>query len=257
MNGRHSGAGPGNAERDAGLDWVYRETAREMPPAHLDAAILAAARRELGAGPRPMSARLRRWRMPVSIAAVIVLSASLAVLVTEEGGEPPVHTPAVSPPAAGPADPMRQPAPVESAPSRPARRDEAGAIAPAELGTRADGGPRALLRSAPDTPRAAEGRAAVEERAGHDATLAIQRDKPVGATPEAPRAGPMARSMQAERAPSGERLPVWHGLEQEPPQKWLDRAVELKRLGRTAEAGELLAEFKRRFPDHRLPVELE
>jgi hypothetical protein len=60
--------------------------------------------------------------------------------------------------------------------------------------------------------------------------------------------------LQAEKAPAQERLPAWHGLEQEPPRKWLDRLAELERQGPHVEADERLAEFKRRFPDQRLPL---
>lgn len=295
VNERKCGSGPDSAERDPRLDRLYRETPREAPPAHLDAAILAAARREVGAGPRPLMARLRRWRVPVSIAAVIVLSASLVTLVREEGGEPPMHTPPATAPAAQPADPRLQPAPVESAPqrppastaapSRPARRDERAASAPVELGKMADSarpdagqdatqgmraaaapeaaGARALPQPFQGPQRAAEGRAAApqpavgEERAERTPAVAAPRREPVATAPEALQAKPVARSMQAEKAPARERLPVWHGLDQEPAQKWFDRIAELKRQGRTAEAGQLLTEFKRRFPDHRLPPGLE
>jgi hypothetical protein len=85
-NERNGSGTGGGAERDPRLDRAYRAGAREEPPAHLDAAILAAARREVGARPHAVSARLRAWRVPVSIAAVVVLSVSLVTLVREEGG---------------------------------------------------------------------------------------------------------------------------------------------------------------------------
>ena len=66
----------------------------------------------------------------------------------------------------------------------------------------------------------------------------------------------MARATLAETS-ARERVPVWHGLEKEPPQKWLERIGELKRQERAAEAEEMLAEFKRRFPDHPLPPGLQ
>ena len=85
-NGRIGDGMPGDADRDPGLDRLYRDAPREEPPAHLDAAILAAAHREVGARPRAASARLRAWRVPVSIAAVVVLRVSVVTLVREEGG---------------------------------------------------------------------------------------------------------------------------------------------------------------------------
>ena len=92
VNERDSGGITGAEARDPRLDRLYRETGHEGPPVHLDAAILAAARREVGARPRPLASALRRWRVPVSIAALVLVSVSLVTLVREEGGgqlEPP------------------------------------------------------------------------------------------------------------------------------------------------------------------------
>jgi hypothetical protein len=107
LNERDMGGADGNAERDPRLERLYREAAREGPPAQLDAAILAAARREVGGRPRSLSSALRRWHVPVSIAAVVVVTVSLVILVKEEGGErigevsdPPVAAPADQPAAA-------------------------------------------------------------------------------------------------------------------------------------------------------------
>src|SRR5688572_33421171 len=79
-------AAAGSDERDPRLARDYGAAPRDEPPAHLDEAILAAARREVGARPRPLAA-LRNWRVPVSIAAVVVLSVSLVTLVREEGSD--------------------------------------------------------------------------------------------------------------------------------------------------------------------------
>jgi hypothetical protein len=61
----------------------------------------------------------------------------------------------------------------------------------------------------------------------------------------------MARAMVAKPAASDQQ-PAWQGLEKEPPEKWMVRIEELIREGRAAEAEEMRAEFKRRFPDHPL-----
>lgn len=66
---------------------------------------------------------------------------------------------------------------------------------------------------------------------------------------DAPQSKIMARAMVAKPAAS-DRPPVWQGLEKEPPERWVLRIEELVREGRAAEAEELRAEFKRRFPDH-------
>src|SRR5690606_14950444 len=67
------------------------------PSAELDDAIRAAARREVAAGPR--RAGIRRWTVPVSLAAVVVLSVSVVTMMREQGAdqlESMVETPAVT-----------------------------------------------------------------------------------------------------------------------------------------------------------------
>ncbi len=74
--------------RDARLAAIYRASAEDMPPPALDAAILAAARREVGSRPQPSGVSFARsWRGALSIAAVVVLSVSLVTLMREEAPE--------------------------------------------------------------------------------------------------------------------------------------------------------------------------
>ena len=42
-------------------------------------------------------------------------------------------------------------------------------------------------------------------------------------------------------------------LRYEPPERWLERIVQLRKEGKHEEADKLLAEFKRRYPDYRIP----
>lgn len=284
--------GAGGSERDPRLDLLYRDTAHDTPPAHLDAGILAAARREVGARPRALSA-LRRWRVPVSIAAVVVLSVSLVTLVREEGGETlsrDERLPGASPPAAPMAVTPEQPTgPAEA----PEVRKRAFVPAPEELSRRRDQAadkteaqPRAADREqarSSTAPAAKPGTgAAPQVGAVGDFSSNQLRESPVRAEADAaqrpassggvrgraadpaPRAAapqpkPLVdrKSMQAEQAPAMKRVPVWQGLEQEPPAKWLERLAELRRQDRTSEADELLAEIKRRFPDQPLPAGVE
>ena len=51
-----------------------------------------------------------------------------------------------------------------------------------------------------------------------------------------------------------QRPPIWSDLERQPPEKWLERIEELRQASRTAELNDLLAEFRKRFPDHPLPA---
>ena len=299
LNESNQGGGPGAAERDPGLDRLYRAAGREEPPTHLDAAILAAARREVGARPRPLSSTLRRWRVPVSIAAVLVLSVSLVTLVREEGGDQLMQTPPpapANPPDAQtvptvPATPeMTQPRPPAAAPVPPRRASRADARtedSTTALGREADGvtgdaagpiasqsagalsAPDAVVSAKPQAFRDATGSAerrmtvpqaapAAEEPISRAPAVAERRAAPL-ASPRAVEATGAGSTMQArkETASGDYRLPVWHGYENEPPQKWLERIAELKRERRTGEAEAMLAEFKRRFPSHPLPTELQ
>jgi hypothetical protein len=43
-------------------------------------------------------------------------------------------------------------------------------------------------------------------------------------------------------------------LENQPPERWLEKIEELRRAGRIAERDELLAAFRKRFPEYREAV---
>ncbi|MEO7729142.1 MAG: hypothetical protein ABIS45_17970 [Burkholderiales bacterium] len=72
---------------DPELTAIYRAAPADAPPPALDAAILAAARREVSARPRPAGFTFRSLRAPLSIAAVLLLSVSLVTLMREEAPE--------------------------------------------------------------------------------------------------------------------------------------------------------------------------
>ena len=100
-----------HTERDPALDAAWREHSTEMPPARLDAAILAAAHRAAGSGPQPVTAQEtgkrpaesgattraatgpQRWWMPLAAAATIGAIA-LGILQTM-----PQHESVIAPPA--------------------------------------------------------------------------------------------------------------------------------------------------------------
>jgi hypothetical protein len=344
---RSSGVEGGDMDRDARLDRLYREAALEEPPAHLDAAILAAARREAGARPRSLASTLRKWRVPVSIAAVVVLSASLVTLVKEEGGEPLLS----SPPGVPFALQLPQPEAAKEAahspyaapaPGRPGAQDDGRSKPP--VGARAmedrvrqdgappvttssgaerspevagKGGPPQQFQFAPDeargrptAPPAADSPASAPavsaERSvpstaaspAQEATRAptepvqrqaapaeaakllakpaprLERDATSGETAGAasgmkPQAAPApaerSRPKPEARLQKSERLfasgiptaALLKELESQPPEKWLERIEELKREGKTGEADAVLAEFRRRFPQHPVPPGLQ
>ncbi len=355
-----------NLERDPMLARLLAASSRDEPPSALDAAILAAARREVHAGSQAVAGgeeasappvRVKRnWYIPVSIAAVLVLSVSLVRLMQEEKGDelsqPPAASrplpksapaPAAEPAAASPekADAMLRdttppkpklaeekraaPPPAVMAPTAPeayaesakkqraekteamadgvtvmggARRDQtpgaaggmaSGAPAPVQ---RAEPFPAAREREAPATAAAPPqpARDAMETRPRTEADRSLTRgavtEAPLAAAPVVPeakvlaaprRAAPADDALtqsapaQAERRSMAGALPppaakmaapppakpaatprpvVWRGLEDQPPEKWLERLAEFRRDNRQADADELLAEFRRRFPDH-------
>jgi hypothetical protein len=214
-----------NGDADAGLTRLYGEASREQPPAHLDAAILAAARSEVGARPRPLAA-LRAWRVPVGIAAVVVLSVSLVTVVRKEGGdelyqaaprdlpkpvEPapwPSEAPAQKPPIRralemGPGEPPEaaRPKPQPSREADMARRDAAPGAPAAVMDNRAPS-----ARSAPAAGAAggtaAEAREAAPPPAAAPAAKAMRQEQ--DATPKEDSGPAAAGKVMAPERKGGE-----------------------------------------------------
>lgn len=255
---------PPDMERDPQLSALYRATADAGPPPALDDAIRAAARREVSAGPR--RGGMRRWQLPLSLAAVLVLSVSLVTLMREEGADRPQVLLQPLPPAER-QKPAAEAPPPAPAPAQTAAPPEAPVPQPARSAERlpvpAAPAPRAEVRQ----PSAAspESRAAAPPAA--DAAAAMAEDA-TGPRPEpAPRpllrsapapladrpSGPPARSMALSVPPASDAL--WRDLAEAPAEQWLQRIAELRAAGRGADADALTAEFRRRFPDVILPAE--
>ena len=140
-----------NLERDAHLARLLEAAEREEPPVALDAAIRAAARRAVSARPQivdqtaggggeaglpPWRAK-RNWYVPVSIAAVLVMSASLVTIVQQEKGDELAQPPRSAP---APAQKPKEATPdaVASAQSESALRDAEPAKLKLEAARRAD-----------------------------------------------------------------------------------------------------------------------
>lgn len=257
-------------EHDPQLAADYRTASAEMPPASLDDRIRAAARREAGAGPR-RKPRWSAWQMPLSLAAVVVLSVTIVLMMRDEGIDRP--EPDLPPPAA------ETPAP--QAASEPAARQRmaetsqlspAPAAPPASVMSARQATPAPVDAAPPMTakaPAVAEppALAAAPPReesavAEHNVAPAREAVRPLLRSAPAPAAadvaaGPAARKAApaaAMSAPAPERV-LWQDLVNEPAEKWVPRIVEWRRAGRTADADALTAEFRRRFPDHTLPDE--
>ncbi len=270
-------------EQDPQLAALYRAGADAAPPAHLDDAIRAAARREVAAGPRRSGSR--RWAVPVSLAAVVVLSVSVVTMMREQGADrlesviqPPAETPAVTvqrevagpaPTTAPEAAPLRQPAvpPPVAAPAEPAAkagpapaqtfdRAAAGPASEAEQGM-ATGGSESRAKAAVADPARIEDAGVRRESAPLQPQM---RSAPAPMADAASGAGASASAKPAAPAAALSSLParsmLWQDLVREPPEKWVQRIAELRRAGQTADADALLTEFRRRFPDQRLPEDM-
>lgn len=123
------------ASETAGLQQRYRESSLDEPSAAVDDAIRAAARREVSARPRlagsPFSAS---WRIPLSIAAVVLVSATLTVLLVDRDAHLPVARDAERPVPGPRLDEARErdePAPAPAQPAAKAAARTPESVAPA------------------------------------------------------------------------------------------------------------------------------
>lgn len=224
------------ADRDQKVTQAYRALGGEEPPRALDEAILAASRR-----------RPAHWRVPLSIAAVLVLAVgvTLRMLAPQPEAESVALAPQVMQtprPAVVPEAPRDKLEQGESRPAGPpadarmARGDERRA-------TIASAGARA--RQAETPPRVAQEPAALapEGAASAPATPPLAHEAPrEPAAAAASQVQPPALAKLSEAALT--------------PEKWLERIAELRKQGREREAQESLAEFKKRYPDYKIPEAL-
>lgn len=232
------------------LSQLYRQGAREQPPTHLDTAILAAAR-QAAATPAPRHGVRLRWALPVSLAAVLVLSVSLVTLMTPHTGvvppadEVPVPATETAPPPV-PAAPGRAPMSM-SGPTGGAAPEPAPPPTPAATSTQG-----AAPTAAPRRPAA---RAPVLDTGDS----AHKRAPAVGTILEQRRTEALSRDFKSEESAPSAAAPL---SEQEAapalaPAAWLGHIEALRRAGREAEAQASLAEFRRRYPAFPLPPELQ
>jgi hypothetical protein len=214
-------------EREAGRR--YRELPREEPPPALDAKIRAEARRAAVTHPAPLVAPTgrRNWYFPVAAAAVIVLAVAVTWQVERERGDE--GEPPASPPAAALRKEQEVP---EQAPQKKAQpAEETKNQGPASAaGT--------LSQSREDALGERENRMRQERpSSGIAAAPAPQRQIQSEQMQQKDEVQPQARAKAAE----------------EPPDKWLERIAQLRQQRRHDEADKALAEFRKRFPDYRIP----
>jgi hypothetical protein len=240
-------------ELSSDLSGRYRAGSTEEPRAHLDAAILAAARREVA-----RSRFTRNWHLPASIAAVLVIGVSLALMTSEiEDPLPPADKSAgvaadkakqAAPALAMKQEPQARPAPrlgIERE-TRPSR----------ERSARSDG--EADTRQNLAAERADSVAAAPSVAAPAAAPALRQLEAAATAEPAAEQKSALADSAREKRATVVLRKEATApaGAPADAPGEWLKRIGDLLRNGKTAEAREQLAEFRKHYPDYRLPETL-
>jgi hypothetical protein len=231
---------------DPKISQRYRELSREEPSPEIDAAILAASRRAAEARPAPLVVPTgrRRWYFPLAAAAIIVLAVAVTVQVERQQPDPEIVVPPVTGPEAReeqtvqPEKPTPQPAPARKA--APMFTPDPKPEDSREL--------RAQRDAAPSEPSAAQKPAPASPPA------AAPPADPASGMRESRRPDAAAERMQRDevhRSPAPEARAMAK-LAVEPPERWLERIAELRKLGKHDEADKALAEFRRAYPDYRI-----
>jgi hypothetical protein len=240
-------------EQRSRLSGHYRAGSTEEPPAHLDAAILTAARREV-----ERSRFARNWHLPASIAAMLVIGVSLALMTSEiEDPLPPPDTSAGV--AAGEA---RQVAPAlamkQESQARPAARPgiERESRPSREGSVRSERESDTLQNSAAEHADSAAAAPSVAAPAPAPALRQLEAAAPSESVAEQKSA--LADSAQGKRATTALRKEAApsSAVPEDAPEEWLKRIEDLLRSGKIAQAREQLAEFRKRYQGYRLPETL-
>jgi hypothetical protein len=233
----------------------YRELPREEPPRHLDDAIRAAAHRAVHTRPAPLVVPTgrQRWYFPLAAAAIIVLAVAVTMHVErEQPGEEIVTAPAA--PAEEPKAQQPQSAP------QPERRRKTESADSRQL---RDSAPAPELQKAPkpaavleqNTAEALKGRAEAPKSAPapQAAPPPVAEATPLPQAPMAGVASPRA-SADLRRSDDGARAAVSvSAFALQSPEQWLQGIADLRRQGRHEEADKSLAEFRKRYPDQKIP----
>jgi hypothetical protein len=241
--------------RDPRIGAAWRDASREEPPAALDDAILAAARREVGAGPIganaaaraarvPEATRPERWWWPLAAAATIgAIAFGLLQLEPAVNGGPRVVTD-IPAPAMGRSEAPASPAFTRSEEASPLGK-QARDTTPAPAASREQApGPApapALVASPPPT--------SIAPPVAPPAAAPMPPPAPVPAL----EAGGATRAVRVEaRQEAAQRESSLFVAE------WIAKIRHLRDDGKLDEAAKELAAFRAAYPDHerRLPPDL-
>jgi hypothetical protein len=228
----------------------YRAGSTEEPPARLDAAILESARREAA---RPRFSR--NWHVPASIAAVLVIGVSIALMVRDiEEPLPPLDQSAqrqleLAKPVA-PEPPTKAAPKAKSTVPLPAERD----FRPSRERSDREADMRELP---PPAAEYADSGAAAPPAAPAPAPALQQLERAAPADAAAEQEKKLADSVEETRTVAGAlRKEAAMASVVPAPEEWVQKIETLLRDGQTAEAREQLAQFRKRYPDYRLPDRL-
>jgi hypothetical protein len=256
-------------ERDPKVSAAYRELGAEEPPRALDDAILAAARREAGARPAPLGLRAgrRRWYAPLATAAVLVLAVALTWNMQSEqpGIESPAQRAAAPPPAADRAlaktaeklVEQEVPAPAAAEDAKIARRKPEAQPATPAVATPAAPAPAVAREPKPfKTDQPATASSARDAQAGPAPALAKRMERAESgesakSADSAGRVGSAEGAVRAAPAAAPARMQAQNLADT--PERELERIAELRIQGRHDEADKALAEFRKRYPDYKIP----
>ena len=279
---------------DPKLSRLYREASAEGPPAALDAAILAAARRQAAQPRRPARSSWVRWMAPASALATLVVAVSLAFLMERErpaaidetviremSPRPQSPAPASAAGAVRPAAPASAASEKKQAPqpdARQAPRGDTRMDAPAAAA--AAPVPGVLMKDAarpapapvPDAPAQSPSPRSAEPAPGAAQAFPAERREKSESKMIAPKAATESNEVRgsalgaagtaapaiapAAPAAAGRAAPLRQQAAPRSPEAWLEEIGRLRREGRDQEAAEQLAEFRRAYPAYAVPQHL-
>lgn len=253
---------------------LYADLPEVVLPDHLDAAILAEAHRAVGS--RPGAKTKRRWTIPLGMVATLFVAVMIGLQLpymlkdtalpqpqTEENVTAAAMDKITAERSSAAPEERKKSQEMARVKARPKSEISRGAAAPMEAEVAAPATQNAPLL-APPSPAVAAKRVEMRERADVDTGMALSKEKNAVGHAEGKLSGSIeqrkpAAAMMAAPAPAElERsLKDEGGDTNLTPADWLVRIKRLKQEGKPEEAKKELAAFKKRYPDYRVPKELE
>lgn len=237
--------------RDEQLSRLYREAAGEEPSEAMDRAILAAARAEAAPVQPRKRAWWQTWAAPAGVAVTVVLTVTLTLMVQQEQELP---APKAPPAKTDEVDPAVKPSvPQIKANQEDARPEAERPVEPPRPAQPPWPAPMPLAREKKAEPVAPSG--AVAPRA----PMAESAESAAPAIPAAEmrrQAAPAADAVELRAKSAPLRKEAVGAAPARTPEQWLEDIRRLKQQGKDKEAAAALADFRKAYPDFRLPDDL-